>query len=225
MNQNNKPLGILQAGALSTDYYTQKLRNYYKPIAETSIPWILEETDFEAINKLLPYPSRQLDSLIYEHLKALKIKGVEAILIPNITLHETVDRLDIQTPIVHPVHLTIAELKKHNADKICLFGSLYTMQSEYIRDPFQTNNIETTLPSSEDMQTIDDYRKIVYNGTENLKSRQEYQNILAKYLLQHPVVIACTELSMASDNGNPLVFDMAEIQIATCVDIISRIRE
>ena len=87
-------LAILGLGSRSTLYYLEQLNKVYntKNGGYSTCPFFLLNTDFDTINPLLPNTSVQLDAILQSYLYQIEALDVAELLIPNITLHETIDR-------------------------------------------------------------------------------------------------------------------------------------
>ena len=214
-------LGVLGLGSQTTAFYLKELNKAFNRLkgGYSTCPFILFNTNFDAINSLLPNVSEELDHIVRAYISEIEKTDVEYLLIPNITLHETIDRLKVKKSILHPVSICISKLKENKWDKIVLFGSLHTMQSNYIRNCFSENDIEVLLPSEEDMQFIDTVRKAVYAETQTEELIKKYHLITDKYSVNHPVLLACTELSIFNPNTKN-VLDMAQLQIEEAVKTV-----
>lgn len=216
-------LSILGLGSRSTLFYLAELNTLYlqKKGGYSTCPFTLLNTNFDEINSLLPNPSTPLDTITQRYITDLeKMEGTH-LLISNITLHETIDRLQTSKHILHPVHLTVSNLKEHGWNTIVLFGSTHSMQSPYIRSIFNSNGIEVILPSLEDMLLIDDVRKQVYAETETNHLINNYHSLIEKYSKTAPVVLACTELSIVKPKQSHLrLLDMAQVQIEAAVECV-----
>ncbi len=210
-----KTTGILGLGNETTTFYKAELNTAYtkQTDCKNMLPIQLLRTNFDEINNLLPKPSKQLEEILQTYLDELIKLGVAQIIIPNITLHETIDDLKFNIPIVHPVHLTASEIKKNKYKKVVLFGSKYTMESNYIKNIFKEYDIITSLPTKDDMLFIDNVRKQVYQKTSGKELIDNFNLMVKKYAQNNAMVIACTELSVASTNRNGKVFDMVHIQV------------
>ncbi|WP_434036181.1 aspartate/glutamate racemase family protein [Formosa sp. 4Alg 33] len=221
MVSNN--LVLLGLGSRTTTYYLGELNAVYnkKNGDYSTCPLLVYNVDFNDVNSLLPNTSETLDGLVQGYLKDIISFKADAIIIPNITLHETVDRLHMDSEILHPLHLTVNKLKQHNCDKIVLFGSLYSMTADYIRSYFKANIIEVVLPSENDMAFIDTVRKEVYNGTETSNLVKQFHECIARYAAIHPVVLGCTELSVLNPKYTANIIDMAQLQIDSAIDRLS----
>jgi aspartate racemase len=216
-------LGILGLGSRSTTFYINELNTLYNQEkgGYSSCPFTLLNCNFDAINSLLPYASDSLDAIVQDYITELEKTDIESILIPNITLHETIDRLVTKKKIIHPIHLAVAKIKEKNWSKIVLFGSMHSMQSHYISSNFKAHDIEVVLPSEVDRLRIDEVRNRVYSETETVEFIQDYHLLIEKYTTNNPVVLACTELSVFNPkNNNKNILDMAQLQITEAVKTV-----
>ena len=213
-------LGILGLGSRSTLFYIKELNRLYhqKKGGYSTCPFKLWNANFDTLNNLLPETSKKLEVLVKNYLVELQHLKVDAILIPNITLHETIDKIAVVPKIIHPVHFTIKKLKEQGFNKVVLFGSLHTMETDYLKVAFKNENITIVLPSQAERLIIDAVRKNIYWETESEELLKEYTDIIEKYSVSYPVVLACTELSIVWDTVNSNVFDMSRIQIGIAVE-------
>ncbi|MGB2686176.1 MAG: aspartate/glutamate racemase family protein, partial [Olleya sp.] len=186
----------------------------------STCPFKLLNVDFDAINKLLPNTSNALDTIVKTHLNTLDALKVDNILVPNITLHETIDRLQIKTNVIHAIQETISKITGNNHVNVTIFGTLYTMQSNYLTSQFTAQSINIIKASDADMQLIDNLRIAVYNGDANPKQLNIFNDLLNKYTKNGIVVLACTELSVINTSNSKLVYDMARIQIQAAIKSI-----
>lgn len=216
-------LAILGLGSRSTLFYIKELNELYNKVkgGYSTCPFLLLNTDFNAINSLLPNTSSALDNVVFKYISDIKKLTVPYLLIPNITLHETVDRLNVAVQILHPIHLSIQKIKEKKLNRVVLFGSLFSMTASYIKHQFKTNSIEVISPNKEDMLFIDDVRKAIYNETETVELIQKYHSVLNKYSANNIVVISCTELSILNPKDNFNSLDMAQLQIKEAVKLIT----
>lgn len=217
-------LGILGLGMHSTLWYLQALNEQYNQTqgGYSTCPFTLLNADFDQINPLLPNYSEQLDHVLNQRIHELLATGIDTLLVPNITLHETLDVIHAREPlsveIIHPLALSLASLRRKGFSKVVLFGSLHSMTSPYLRNYFNTNAITVATPSEDDMKDLDAVRRRVYVEGKSQEMTNKLQSLSEKYSKQHTVVIACTELSIVhKHNTNANVIDMAEQQIQHAV--------
>ena len=212
-------LAILGLGSRTTSFYLKNLNNIYNKEKGgfSTCPFLLLNADFNTINSLLPYVSDKLDAAVSQYTVQINSLNLDFLLVPNITLHETIDRLHISQNVIHPVHLSIKKIKENKWKKVMLFGSLFSMKSDYIKNQFITNDIEVILPNEEDMIFIDEVRKQIYNEVETDDLIKKYHSIIHKYTEENPVILSCTELSILKPIEHKMLLDMSEIQMEEAV--------
>lgn len=196
----------------STEFY-RNLLGQHTDLSLTEL--VIHTTDFEVINNLLPGPSDALKDILIRHL--LQLKNMDHLLVPNITIHETLDIIfplpDTQVSLVHPVKLTINNLRLKQIDQVILVGSKYTMQPGYISNAMLAVGITCHYPASQDVNLIDGYRRSIYNRTATPAMIHDFMTLLENYSQNMTVVLACTEFSMVYDGSIKNIIDMARVQI------------
>jgi len=209
---------MLGLGSRSTLFYIEQLNVQYFALfgGYSTCPFILLNTNFDTINSFLPNNFKQLESELSFYLEKLKKLQISNLIIPNITLHETWDRMNIEFSIEHPVVKTLELLKKKNISEIVLFGSKYAMEASYLKTIFKSNNIEAIQPEENDKLFLDSLRKLIYNNEETSQDVEKYNMLLCSYSKNNTVIIACTELSIPL-NSYTNIYDMAQIQIQSAI--------
>lgn len=152
-----KILGILGLGNRSTLFYLDQLNTRYNKSngGYSTCPFKLLNANFDHINNLLPNTSVTLNGIVKHYLNELNTMNVTNAIVPNITLHETIDQLTFETNLIHPVDCCIKEIEKKAQKKVVLFGSLHTMKSDYICSKFKARGIDVQTPTREEMFFID----------------------------------------------------------------------
>ncbi len=221
-----KKLGILGLGNRTTQFYIQQLNQKIneKYGGYSTCPFILLNVNFNEINPYLPNDYKVLESVLENYLNKLITKEVNTILIPNITLHETFDRIKSKiegnVEFIHPVQSTIQQLKLNGKSEAMIVGSGYTMNSPVMESAFSASGIKLFKPEKEEQLFMDNFRKLMYDGKETQKDIELFHDIIRKYSEKNAIVIACTELSIPlymEDN----VYDMARIQIKEAFDLLN----
>lgn len=207
--------GVLGLGKESTAHYINQIHeNYHLVHGEYSTcPMLVYHIDFQEINPYLPNDFARLIQKMEFYINHLVKLGITKLLIPNITLHETLDQIDSPISVCHPISLTIKHLKENHISEVYLFGTKYTMNSKYITQNFLDEGIKVKTPSEEDQIWLDEFRTKVYEKQQSKESISTFQNMIIKYRANSPVVIACTELSIFSIKKNPSCIDMMDLQI------------
>ncbi len=222
MTKNANMLGILGLGHRSTLFYLDALNKEYHEEEQgySTCPFILYNTDFNSINPYLPNQFKKLLPTLTSHLSNLEKLPISHLLVPNITLHEAMDKLDTNLKIIHPLPLSVNFLKKKDIKETIVFGSKYTMTSTYLSNYFSSEGIQTTSPSKEDVEFIDTLRQKIYLNTETLADINIYNTLVANYTKKTLVLIACTELSILKHPTH--VLDMAKLQIKEAIKQIKQ---
>ena len=207
--------GVLGLGEASTAYYLNQIHQKFNEANQvfSTCPLLLYQVDFQEINPFLPDRFEELIPRVTEYLNKISELGISKLLVTNITLHETLDQITHSIELCHPVQLTIEHLIKNRISEVFIFGTLYTMNSEYLKRNFSEAGIKIILPESEDQFWIDDFRKKVYKKESTENEIAAFQNLIKKYVKQKPIVIACTELSMYCLKNEDHCIDMADLQI------------
>ena len=207
--------GVLGLGEASTAYYLNQIHQKFNERNEefSTCPLLLYQVDFQEVNPFLPDQFQELISRVTEYLNKISELGISKLLVPNITLHETLDQIIHSIEHCHPVQLTIEHLIKNRISEVIIFGTLYTTNSEYLKRNFLEAGINIIPPESEDQLWIDDFRKKVYKEESTANEIEAFQNLIKKYIQHKPLVIACTELSIHCLKKESHCIDMADLQI------------
>lgn len=209
-------IGILGLGRRSTDYYIEMLQDkYYKIHGDYhTFPFLMYQIDFNTINPYLPNQFAKLIPVSEKLITELKKLPTQKWLIPNITFHETFDKLETKVSVFHPIQLCLTFCKVNKIKELVVFGTDYTMKSEYLKGNFERENIFVGKVDLEDLQFINLFRKKVYQNSESIKDVDSYLSLIKKYSNKYHVVIACTELSLIHKNNNSnKIIDLAHLQI------------
>lgn len=217
-------IGILEMSEASTEFYIGLLKETSLHRMDAPTPFKLIPTDFDSINNLLPHRSTQLDSIIKSYLKDISSFEIGSLLIPNITIHETVDAVwdatNSKISIAHPLFGTIKRMKASDRNKAVVFGSTYTMTADYIPSVFAESAITIERPKPDDIEFIDSVRRQVYHGSATTESIQQFNDLVETYSNETMVLIACTELSIASNMSHDGVIDLAVVQVEDAISSI-----
>lgn len=191
-------LGVLGLGARSTLFYIEQLHALYqnKQGGYSTLPFKMLQADFNTINPYLPNDFDPLLLALRPIMEELKRMEVKEVLVPNITLHEALDKMELDLKLRHPLKLTEEALKKKKATEIMLIGSRYTMESTYVRGWMESAGFTVHIPNPTDREQIDVMRKKLYDSKETKEDLNQFINTLKTYSQQATLVICCTELSM-----------------------------
>lgn len=206
---------ILGLGKVSTAYYYERIQEQFNAQNEefSTCPLLLYQIDFQEINPFLPQNFSVIIPSLENHFKKLSEIGVKKLLVPNITLHETLDQMNLPFQICHPVNLAIQFLMENNIRETYVFGTLYTMNSAYFQQKIGNQNIKILKPTNEHQNWLDQFRKDVAHESISASQISEFKNLIEEYATKNPVLIACTELSIYSLKNLPNCIDLADLQI------------
>ena len=200
-------IGLFELDSSSTLFY----KNEFDKLTN-EVKLKLHPVNFSTINQYLPFQFDKLTPLVYNEIIACNELGVDKIVIPNITLHFTIDQLnlplEIKSKIVHPFDEVIKLLKKEKISSITIIGTRHTMTSEMLDSLFIRNGITPLKPSEDDIAIIDEIRLNVFKKKSSEKEKKNFNTLLKKY--QSPI-ITCTELSQIVDSNNGI--DLVKNQI------------
>lgn len=215
MNMKLPIKGVLGLGKESTLYYLNLIQEKHKSFFgnDATCPLILYQVDFEEVNPFLPNQFSVLMPVVENYLRQIEKMGITRLLIPNITLHETLDQINFQGFVCHPVTLTLQYLEENKISQACIFGTSYTMNSDYMKKKFSDKDIKLLSPTNNDQIWIDDFRKEVYERKPSSDRILAFQMLIRKYAVENPVIIGCTELSLFSFKNDASCIDMADLQV------------
>ncbi len=215
-------IGVWGLGSESTLFYLQNLNEQYQFIqgGYSTCPFKLHNSNFNHINPLLPAPNKALDAVVTKELYELKSLRCSHYLVPNITLHETLDGLSHSLRLIHPVELAKTAALGKGFKELYVFGTVYSMQSEYLKTNFANAGIILKSPTERDRLAIDAFRKRVYSGIAKQEEIDSFQRLLNAYCSHSAVLLACTELSLHRPALSERVLDTAQLQIVEAIRLI-----
>lgn len=214
---------LLALGSRTNLFYLRLINDFFQSNKDSDSVFsvVVKKLDFDNINKFLPDRFTELEAIMSEQLT--KTSEYDKVIIPNITLHETVDRIHEKTnvnyPVVHPIQLLVPQLIADNCTQIKLVSSKYGMDSDYLKSYFFRNNIDVIIPTQDEQIIIDDFRNKVYGFCETSDDVNQYLSLLSDYQQDSDVVIACTELSLMAPSYANNLYDMSRVQIDYALSI------
>ena len=196
-------LTLIRLGEFTTNFYQ-------KVLDDSGFKYTTHKWDFKTINEFLPNQFKRIIELVK---KELLTTPPNKLIIPNITLHETLDKLNLN--LIHPLERLVNHLKNNNLNQATLFATKYTMEHNYVSKYLSNHGIEIHIPSALDREVIDALRLNIYSkGTSKESEEVLSKQILTYTQLNRPVVLACTELSVVYNElsiANTL--DLSKIQL------------
>ena len=205
-------------GEQASGFYQTELNRLYgqRHGRQEPCPLQLVEMDFERLNASLPDNYAALKPLLGTLFEKLEATGSAVYLLPNITVHAAVDRLDLPSveyaKIVHPLTCGLSILEAGDITRITLAGTRHTMQSGQLADYFEEKQIAVAFPGADDIQALDSLRLEVFARGYSASLKADMEKLLAGY--DNPV-LACTELSMLNTGAS--FIDLARLQMAAAI--------
>ncbi|XPF95843.1 aspartate/glutamate racemase family protein [Colwellia sp. RE-S-Sl-9] len=215
-------VGLMELGKRTVSFYKEEIFHQTTNHPKMACSLLMIPADFSVINNYLPDQFDYLKPLVSEALQQCIHAKVNTLIVPNITLHEAIEQVDLtlfsSIEIIHPVTETIRCLQAKKIKTITLIASKYSVLSSRLEQYFSQSNILVIRPNNEDIEQIDEIRKRTYLGQETEHDKKNYNALIKHYQQIAPAVIACTELSILLDEEAICsVFDMARIQIQAAI--------
>lgn len=198
-------IGLLGLADRSTRYYLQQLNSQYNDLygGDSTCRIKLLNVNFELINPFLPDDFERLMPVTRRSLIELAAMDIDQIILPNITLHNTIDQLSLEKElydkIVHPLRLLGEVVKSRNIDEVRLLGTRHKSHGDYISNFLADLRVKVTFPSQEQLRLNEALRCDIYSQSDQGHQLTELYAQVNQYLndADGPIVIACTELSIA----------------------------
>ena len=220
MNKSTKHIGLPLLGKQASQFYMETLNALWTN--PTACPVATVDVDFERINANLPDKYAALKPLLGCMLEDLEDSGATIYLVPNITLHAALDRLDMpeetRARIAHPIEAGLDALEAEGIQHITLAGTRHTMQSNQLADYFTARKIKVDFPSPQDIQALDEIRLDVFANGFSVKEKEKMDSVLSKNTC---VVLACTELSLL--NTDRQFIDLARLHVESALRLLQSV--
>ncbi len=84
--------------------------------------FLLFNTNVDTINSFSPNPSEELEDIIQAYISEVENRDIEHLVIPNITLQKTLDRIKNTNIILHPIDICLSKLLKTIGHKLYCLG-------------------------------------------------------------------------------------------------------
>lgn len=161
-------------------------------------------------------------------ISSLVAAGADFVALSANTPHIVFDRLQALSPVplLSIVEATCQEAKRQGLTRLGLLGTIFTMEKDFFRVPFEKEGIEVVLPNAEERQYI--HEKISQElemGIVTQETCQGFRRILNRMERENGIqaaILGCTELPMLfREEPAPMpVLDTMAIHIQALVDEI-----
>ena len=226
-----KTLGIIGGlGPESTiDYYQKIIALYRERVRDGSYPqFLINSIDLEKGRAFIE--KDQLPALVkflVEEIEKLAKAGANFGLMAANTPHLVFDEVASESsiPLISIVEATCAEVKTRNLTRLALFGTRYTMQSDFYAKVFSQENIELIAPEPADQDYIHEkYFGELVLGQFLPDTRAGLLAIIDRMKMQHGIgalLLAGTELALIlreSEHSGVSFIDTAQIHCQAAVN-------
>lgn len=192
------------------------------------------EIAIESVNlyKALGYCGEEnyeaLEKYLLNAIHNLAKGGAEIAALTAGTMHIVYDRLKEQSPIpLISIPETVSEVAvKKGYQKVGLLGTVFTMQKDFLKQPFMQKGIQIVTPAKEDMQLVNEKisRELEY-GIVKKSTEEELVNIIEKMKSEQgieAVSLGCTELPLILNQENCPVdcLDIMQIHIEKLSELV-----
>ncbi len=209
-----KYIGLLGLADDTTRHYIKRFNYHFnhKHGAYHTAPLKVLNYNFNLINPYLPNQ--------YDHLKLNLLKGIQLlwqfdvdhIVIPNITLHQTLNLIEKELEDLELLNIWEDVPRLIDTNEYLLFATRHTMGQNPLARLSNAHKLELEYG---DEHKIENIRKVIYQKPEDPQALSEFKKLLIKYKNQQ-IILACTELSIAYQNidyKETKVIDLVERQI------------
>lgn len=203
--------GIAKLGHYSFEYYLSKISQQSHTTKYTLI-----DCDFNEINKNLPDNYKKLDPLLNTLTTSAYNQGIRKLLLPNITLHNIfylfpkwLNGIALCDPLEHYAPLP-------SKSEVYILGSRHMHLSSVFNERLHTINLSPRILNDKIRKIVDAIRLNAYNNGYSPTDATILSGITQELSHTHPVIIACSELSLSLAHHLPAsnqVIDLANIQI------------
>jgi aspartate racemase len=227
-----KKLGLIGGiGPESTiPYYHDIVYGVQSKVDEKFFPNLTIESVnvFDVLNMCDRKEYEALTNYLMSAIDNLRASGADFIALSGNTPHIVFDELQKRSPIplVSIIEATCNETKRRNISKVGLLGTIFTMDGEFFKKPFENNHIEVVTPTDEEKRFVN--QKIAEElelGIVKDETLSAFLKIVQRMKDENgiqAIVLGCTELPLLFKGIKTPVdcLDSMQIHIQTLVNII-----
>lgn len=227
-----KKLGLIGGiGPESTiPYYHDIVYGVQSRLKEKFFPNLTIESlnVFDVLNMCDRKEYEALTNYLMAAINNLRASGANFIALSGNTPHIVFDELQRRSPIplVSIIEATCDEAKRRNISKVGLLGTIFTMDGEFFKKPFENNHIEVVTPTDEEKRFVN--QKISQElelGIAKEETLSAFLKIVQRMKDENriqAIVLGCTELPLLFKGIRTPVdcLDTMQIHIQTLVNMI-----
>ncbi|MDT8347661.1 MAG: hypothetical protein RQ756_07645 [Flavobacteriaceae bacterium] len=150
--------------------------------------------DFEPINELLPLELQAAAALLKNSIPEEALNKLDAVIIPNFTLHEALDYLKANDLIVQKCfHLKEVLNNYIPTDHTpMLIGSSYTIKSGYLSSLLPNDSV-VVRPTKETLIQLEQQRAVFYTTKDEELALNTFIHLAVNYPEVNQFILCCTE--------------------------------
>lgn len=227
-----KKLGLIGGiGPESTiPYYHNIVYGVQSKLKEKFFPNLTIESlnVFDVLNMCDRKEYEALTNYLMAAINNLRASGADFIALSGNTPHIVFDELQKRSsiPLVSIIEATCDETRRRNISKVGLLGTIFTMDGEFFKKPFENNHIEVVTPTDEEKRFVN--QKISQElelGIVKEETLSAFLKIVQRMKDENgiqAIVLGCTELPLLFKGIRTPVdcLDTMHIHVQTLVNMI-----
>lgn len=215
----------------TVDYYQSIISIFQEKIgSKEDLPelFINSINMYKMFRMLTNGETQEVIHYLTDAVQKLEDVGADFVVMCGNTPHIVFEQIQqkVQVPMISIVEETLIKAQEFRLEKIGLIGTKFTMENDFFRKPFISNNIKIVVPNQSEQEYI--HRKIVEeleNGIVNNESKEEFLSIINQMIDRdgiQGIVLGCTELPLIIKNDDLNIYSLntAEIHINKIMDTI-----
>lgn len=228
-----KKVGIIGGmGPESTiDYYQQVVSKFQTRIgSKEKLPelFINSINMYKMFELLANKQTGELIQYLAEAVQKLESIGADFVVMAANTPHIVFEQVQqkVRLPMISIVEATYVKAAELDIQRIGLIGTKFTMENDFFKKPFISNNMKIVLPNQIEQEYV--HKKIVEeleNGIVKNETKREFLQLINRMIRKDQIqglILGCTELPMLikkEDLTLPLL-NTTEIHVNKIIDTI-----
>jgi aspartate racemase len=215
----------------TVDYYQSIISKFQEKIgSKEDLPelFINSINMYKMFNLLMNGQTEELINYLAEAVQNMKNIGCDFVVMSANTPHIVFEQVQqkVQVPMISIVEETYKKAEELGLERIGLLGTKFTMESDFFKKPFISNQKDIVVPNPLEQEYI--HKKIVEeleNGIVNNETKKEFLNIVTQMINRdgiQGIILGCTELPMLIKNEDLNIHQLntTEIHVNKIADTI-----
>jgi aspartate racemase len=206
----------------TVDYYQSIISKFQEKIGnKEELPelFINSINMYKMFNLLMNGKTEELINYLAEAVQNLEKIGCDFVVMSANTPHIVFEQVQqkVQIPMISIVEETYKKADELGLERIGLLGTKFTMESDFFKKPFISNQKDIIMPNQSEQEYI--HKKIVEeleNGIVNNETKKEFLNIVTQMINRDDIqgiILGCTELPMLIKNEDLNIHQLNTIEI------------